>query len=173
MALVKKSVKSEQNRPGAATETADGTEATVFKVLVKKSGKAAVKDIAVPENSSLQAARRDTSQEERIERNKLKGRVLAYNDMVQEEERIAERQHMLASRRGRGPKQDRLLEGSRNNVHVAAPTGTDRKAGRDRGRTHGNADADFDMIEERARRQGGTSRGGWKGADALGIDFEL
>jgi hypothetical protein len=108
--------------------------------------------------------------------------VLAYNEKAQEEERMAERAgyrrggyHQSYSERQEQKQIRELEEGSRNNIHSSAPAAGrgGGAGGGGRGRGGREIKDDFEIMEERARRQGGTSRGGWKGAEALGINFEL
>ena len=135
----------------------------MFKLLTKQGGKQKVKDLVVPEGTNLIVTKKGDDADEAAEKDALKRQILAYDVARQEEERKMER----AQRFGRGaidPGQ-RLDVGSRFNAtrEVREPRKHDKHKGEE----------EFQDIAEKAKRQGGTSKGGWKGADALGIDFEM
>ena len=137
----------------------------VFKLLTKQAGKPKVKDIVVPEGTNLAVAKKGGDDaDEAAAKDALKRQVLAYDVARQEEERKMER----AQRLGRGPvdPSQRLEVGSRFNAtrEVREPRKHENKH---------KGEEEYQDIAEKAKRQGGTSKGGWKGADALGIDFEM
>ena len=72
----------------------------------------------------------------------------------------ARRQHY---QRGGGPPDQRLDPGSRFNAKREVREPRKNKAAEKQ---------NFDDITEKAMKKG-TSKGGWKGAEALGIDFEM
>ena len=165
MALVSKSVTSENNRPGARSETLSGSTGRVFKLLTKQGGKQKVKDLVVPENTSLKTTKTGEDADEAAERDRLKRQVLAYDVARQEEERKMERMNRFGQR-GQDPSQ-RLDVGSRFNAtrEVKEP----KRGPKDR---HPDEDK-YKDIAEKAMKQKGTSKGSWKGGDAIGINFEL
>ena len=136
--------------------------------MTKQAGKQKVKDLVVPDGTHLAVTKTGDDADEAARKDALKRQVLAYDVARQEEERKMER----AQRFGRGgpiDRSQRLDVGSRFNAsrEVKEP------------RKHGGAhekqksEEQFQDIAEKAKRQGGTSKGGWKGADALGINFEM
>ena len=140
------------------------SEGKVFKLLTKQGGKQKVKDIVVPDGTNLAVTKKKGDDpDEAAEKDALKRQVLAYDVARQEEERKMER----AQRFGRGPMDaaQRLEAGSRFNAsrEVQGPRKNEKHKG----------EAEFQDIAEKAKKHGGTSKGGWKGADALGIDFEM
>ena len=139
-----------------------GGEGRVFKLLTKRGNKQQVKDLVVPDKTSIAVTKSSGEDDgETAERNALKRQVLALDAQAQEEERLAaRRQHY---QRGGGPPDQRLDPGSRFNAKREVREPRKNKAAEKQ---------NFDDITEKAMKKG-TSKGGWKGAEALGIDFEM
>lgn len=141
-------------KAGAAGTALDGSEARVFKVMLKKGNKPQIKNIAVPETTKLLQSRAGDEAEQKAQRSALKAQVLAYEQAAADEERYG---NQSWRHRPRHPDADLHVN---NNASVAV-----------RGKKGGPPPADVD-FDEKALRKGPSSKGGWKGAEHLGLDFK-